>query len=96
MFGILTAYGMRLPNDCRLQFSHHVSLREAALNPDVDRYIQREAQQRMAQQIAKTKMHRIEGDHSVEFRCELYVFNPDDFWAIVETAARDLNKSTQR
>ena len=96
MFGHLSMYGMRLPNDCRLQFSHRVSLREAAMNPDVDRYIQREAQQRMADQIAKTKMQRIEGDHSVEFRCEIYVFNPDDFWAIVDTAARDLNKSPQR
>lgn len=96
MFGHLSLYGMQLPNDCRLVFSHRVGMREAAMNPDIERYVQSVASRAMAAQIAKAKIQRIEGDHSVEFRTELYVFNPDDFWGIVETAARDLNKSTQR
>ncbi len=96
MFGMLSAYGRPLPDNCRLQFSHHVSMREAAMNSEVAVFVQRQAQHVMADKIARTRMERIERDFSVEFKCDLYVFTPDEFWQIVETAAIELNKSTQR
>jgi hypothetical protein len=90
MFGELTLYGQRLPDNCRVGFSHHVHIREAAMNPDVEQYVQRVARTAIADTISKTRMARVERDFSIEFRCDLYVFSPDEFWGIVEQAAHEL------
>ncbi|WP_332822460.1 hypothetical protein [Stutzerimonas kunmingensis] len=60
------------------------------MNPDVERYVQRIAREAIADTISRTRIERKEHDHHVEFRCDLYVFSPNDFWAIVEQAAQEI------
>ena len=95
MFGNLSPFGRPLPDNCRLTYSRFIGGREYARNvADVDRFVASEARQSMASQIAHVRMKKTEGDHSVEFRCDVYVFSPDEFWQIVEEAARELSRGT--
>ena len=93
MFGQITFLGQRLKDDCHLSFWQTVPLREVAMRPgEVEHYVQRAAQQAFADMIPRVRMRKNELDFSIEFLCDVYVFNPDEFWQIVEEAARDLNR----
>jgi len=95
MLGHLTYFGSSMPDDCRVGCSFIVHTKEAAMNPnEVAGHMERRAQQALAQQLAKARMERIDLGHAIEFRCDLYVFNPDQFWQIVEEAAMELNRRT--
>lgn len=90
MFGMLTHYGRPLPNNAKLGYSKYVSTREAAMNPGVEDFVRREARHAFADMISGSRITRHEHDHSIEFRCDVYVFNPDEFWQIVEEAAQEI------
>ncbi len=90
MFGNLTMYGRPVPHNARVGFAHSVHIREAAMNPDVVHYVKRLARESIAATIADTRLERKEHDFHVEFRCDLYVFSPNDFWQIVEEAAQEI------
>ena len=91
MFGELTHYGRPVAHNARLTYSKYVPIREAAITPsEVRSFVQAEARQALADQIARTRMQSIEHDHHIEFRCDVYVFSPDEFWEIVDQAANEL------
>lgn len=88
MHGYLTYFGRPLPDNCRVGCSHFVSLREVAVGEtDLDRLIEGRAVSAIAEQIVATRTVKIPGKYNVEYRTDVYVFSPDQFWQIVEEAA---------
>lgn len=94
MFGQISNMGIPLRREeYHLSFSQRMPLREVAMHPeDCRQMAARMAARAFADQIAHSRIRKVDDAYSVEFHADLYVFSPDQFWQIVQTMADELTR----
>ncbi len=78
--------GLRIPDECRVQARRVVDNRTLLLHRGEARsHVMRDMREDLADFVSHARLREEERGFETEFRMDLFVFNPDEFWEVVET-----------